>query len=80
MPERLLEMLDTLGRARVVVVGDVILDRYVWGEVDRISPEAPIPVLAVSKEETSLGGAASVVNERTSPYEEPYELRAIAQK
>ena len=61
MPERLAEILLNLGRPRVVVVGDVILDRYVWGEVERISPEAPIPVLAVAKEETSLGGAASVV-------------------
>ena len=63
MPEKLVEILEKLGRPRVLVVGDVILDRYVWGAVDRISPEAPIPVLAVTKEDTSLGGAASVVQD-----------------
>ncbi len=63
MPEQLAEILEGLGRPRVLVVGDVILDRYVWGEVERISPEAPIPVLSVTKEESSLGGAASVVQD-----------------
>jgi len=46
----------------ILVVGDLMLDRYVWGEVDRISPEAPIPVLRISREEDRLGGAASVAH------------------
>ncbi|HUU42617.1 MAG TPA: PfkB family carbohydrate kinase, partial [Planctomycetota bacterium] len=62
MPEQLVDIVQKLGRPRVLVVGDMILDRYAWGDVDRISPEAPIPVLAVAREETRLGGAASVVN------------------
>jgi D-beta-D-heptose 7-phosphate kinase/D-beta-D-heptose 1-phosphate adenosyltransferase len=44
----------------VLVIGDIMLDRYVWGRVKRISPEAPVPVLKVSDENLSLGGAANV--------------------
>jgi len=51
--------LDT-SSARVLVVGDVMLDRYWFGEVSRISPEAPVPVVLVGKEEQRLGGAANV--------------------
>lgn len=45
---------------RILVVGDVMLDKYIWGNVDRISPEAPVPVLALTKREERLGGAANV--------------------
>ena len=47
-------------RARVLVVGDAMLDRYWFGSVDRISPEAPVPVVRVGREEERLGGAANV--------------------
>ncbi len=58
---RLLEQkLESLGRPRVVIVGDLIMDRYMIGEVSRISPEAPIPVLAVRSNELRLGGAGNV--------------------
>ncbi|MBS1218547.1 MAG: rfaE bifunctional protein [Proteobacteria bacterium] len=49
-----------MGRARVLVVGDVMLDRYWFGEVNRISPEAPVPVVKVDRVEERLGGAANV--------------------
>jgi D-glycero-beta-D-manno-heptose-7-phosphate kinase len=49
-----------LARARVLVVGDAMLDRYWFGAVDRISPEAPVPVVRVNREEERLGGAANV--------------------
>ncbi|MEW5852579.1 MAG: D-glycero-beta-D-manno-heptose 1-phosphate adenylyltransferase [Myxococcota bacterium] len=52
--------LSSLGHPRIVLVGDVMLDRYSFGEVQRISPEAPVPVLRVGKEEERLGGAGSV--------------------
>jgi len=45
---------------RILVVGDIMLDRYLWGEVNRISPEAPVPVVNVVRETTNLGGAANV--------------------
>ncbi|MFL6664049.1 MAG: D-glycero-beta-D-manno-heptose-7-phosphate kinase [Rhizobacter sp.] len=51
---------DTLAKARVLVVGDAMLDRYWFGAVERISPEAPVPVVRVSREEERLGGAANV--------------------
>lgn len=50
----------TLARARVLVVGDAMLDRYFFGDVERISPEAPVPVVRVTREEARLGGAANV--------------------
>jgi rfaE bifunctional protein kinase chain/domain len=53
-------MYSRLQRARVLVVGDVMLDRYWFGEVNRISPEAPVPVLKVERIEERLGGAANV--------------------
>ena len=51
---------DHLATARVLVVGDAMLDRYWFGAVDRISPEAPVPVVRVDREEERLGGAANV--------------------
>src|SRR5437588_7814388 len=56
----LLGLLGRLGRPRLLVVGDLILDRYTWGDVSRISPEAPVMVLRADEEEVRLGGAASV--------------------
>jgi D-beta-D-heptose 7-phosphate kinase/D-beta-D-heptose 1-phosphate adenosyltransferase len=47
-------------RPRILLVGDVMLDRYVWGDVERISPEAPIPILRIGRREHRLGGAGSV--------------------
>ena len=51
---------ERLSAARVLVVGDVMLDRYWYGAVDRISPEAPVPVVRISREEDRLGGCANV--------------------
>ncbi len=54
------ELFDKMNSLHVVVVGDVMLDNYWWGEVDRISPEGPVPVVALHKRESRLGGAANV--------------------
>ena len=51
---------DRLRGAEVVSVGDLMLDEYVWGEVQRISPEAPVPVVNVSRRSYAPGGAANV--------------------
>ena len=53
--------IDQLAQGHVVCVGDVMLDRFVYGEVNRLSPEAPIPVCRVSNETVMLGGAGNVV-------------------
>ena len=49
-------------KPRVLVIGDLILDRYIWGEIERISPEAPVQILTWEKESSALGGAANVAN------------------
>lgn len=51
---------DRLSQVRVAVVGDVMLDRYWWGQVERISPESPVPVVDVDRTDCRLGGAANV--------------------
>src|ERR1700733_1587039 len=47
-------------KARIAVIGDLMLDRYTFGSVSRISPEAPVPVLEIENEQARLGGAANV--------------------
>jgi len=54
------DMIDSLAGRRLAVIGDSMLDRFLWGRVDRISPEAPVPVVRLEKETTKLGGAANV--------------------
>lgn len=58
---RVNEILNTLRDRNVVVLGDVMLDEFVWGDVTRISPEAPVPVVDVRRESIHLGGAANVL-------------------
>jgi len=53
-------LLEQLEGKHIVIIGDVILDEYVWGDVNRISPEAPVPVLEVTAETSRIGGAANV--------------------
>ena len=55
-------LVPRFGRARTLVVGDLILDEFVWGKVSRISPEAPVPVVWVQSESFMPGGAANVAN------------------
>src|SRR5882757_5550421 len=58
--ETLLELLNGFHQSRVLVFGDVMLDRFVYGSVERISPEAPIPVLTIERTVDMPGGAANV--------------------
>ena len=62
----LVGVLDKLTGASVLVVGDVMLDRFVHGSVDRVSPEAPIPILRLSRQEVMLGGAGNVARNLTA--------------
>ena len=55
------ELIDSYRGKTVVVLGDVMLDEFVWGEVTRISPEAPVPVVDIRRESVHLGGAANVL-------------------
>jgi rfaE bifunctional protein kinase chain/domain len=58
--------IDRFSGAKVFVIGDIIMDRYVWGNVSRISPEAPVPVVDVKMENGMLGGAANVIRNITA--------------
>ena len=60
--KKLSKIIDRFPKTRVLVVGDVVMDHYIWGSVSRISPEAPVPVVNVTRETVLLGGAANVVN------------------
>ncbi len=60
--KRLWELLNNFKGKRIAVVGDLMLDRYYWGSVHRVSPEAPVPVVEVDTESVRFGGAANVAN------------------
>ncbi len=57
---KLNRLISRLGKTRVLVVGDIILDHYIWGNASRLSPEAPVPVVWANKEDFLLGGASNV--------------------
>ncbi len=54
--------INNFPKTRILVMGDIIMDEYIWGDVSRISPEAPVPVVEVQQETKMLGGAANVIN------------------
>src|SRR5213595_68712 len=60
MSAELIDLVQRLGQPRVLVVGDLMLDRYVWGDAERISQEAPVILLHADRREERLGGASSV--------------------
>jgi len=62
MSYELIDEMERLGTPRILVIGDLILDRYVWGDAERISQEAPVILLREDRQETRLGGAANVAN------------------
>lgn len=58
--DRVLQLIERMKSSRVAVVGDIMLDRYLIGDTDRLSPEAPVPVVTVAERHAALGGAANV--------------------
>ena len=60
--KKALALLDRFSTCKVLVIGDVMVDHFIWGSVSRISPEAPVPVVEVSKESLLLGGSGNVLN------------------
>ena len=53
-------LFNSFNKSNILVVGDSMIDSYVWGKIDRMSPEAPVPLLNVTKKESRIGGAANV--------------------
>lgn len=62
MSDTLLDALDSLESPQTLVIGDAILDRYIWGDAERVSQEAPVVLLRADRDEVRLGGAANVAN------------------
>src|SRR6058998_1568989 len=63
---RVRQLLNAARRARVLVIGDAMLDQFIWGNVARISPEAPVPVVDFQRESFMPGGAANVARNLTA--------------
>ena len=74
---RIQTLFENLSGKRVAVLGDLMLDRYFWGAVTRISPEAPVPVVEVESESTRLGGAANVANNIASLGGTPFMVGVV---
>ncbi len=56
----LYKLFNSFNEMNVLIIGDVMIDAYYWGKVDRISPEAPVPIVSVNKKDARMGGAANV--------------------
>jgi D-glycero-beta-D-manno-heptose-7-phosphate kinase len=77
--ENFQELFKRFSSLKVGVIGDVMLDTYMWGEVDRISPEAPVPIVSVSNKEQRIGGAGNVALNIQSLGAKPYILSAMGE-
>lgn len=64
--KKLTKIIPKLGKQKILVLGDLMVDKFVWGRVSRISPEAPVPVVEVTRESQAFGGAGNVANNITS--------------
>ncbi len=62
MSYQLIDTVQCLGHPRLLVLGDLILDRYIWGDAERVSQEAPVILLREERQEVRLGGAANVAH------------------
>jgi len=59
-PAKYKKLFEDFSGKKILIIGDVMVDAYLWGKVERISPEAPIPIVALRKRENRLGGASNV--------------------
>ncbi len=70
--KRITDIISSFKDKKILIVGDIMLDEYIWGRVNRISPEAPVPVVDVTERSVRLGGAANVVQNLASVGITPY--------
>ncbi len=75
--DRIEQIVGNLGRSRILILGDIMLDEYLFGLVDRISPEAPVPVVEISSSKQLLGGAANVAANIRTLSEQPILLGVV---
>ena len=73
----MIEILEKIPNTSIIVVGDIILDYYIYGTLDRISPEAPVPILKVARDEFRLGGAANVAQTVKALGGNPYLIGSV---
>lgn len=76
-PERITQITDRMSSARVLILGDIMLDEYLYGSVGRISPEAPVPVVEITSSKILLGGAANVAANIRALGDEPLLLGTV---
>ena len=69
--------ISLFAQKKILVIGDLMLDHYLWGQVERISPEAPVPIVDIVREEYRLGGAANVVNNILSLGAQPVVIGVV---
>ena len=74
---RIEKITSNIGKARVLILGDIMLDEYLYGAVSRISPEAPVPIVEVNQDQIRLGGAANVANNIRALGDEPILIGTI---
>lgn len=79
MQEQIKSIFEKFNQLNVIVIGDVMIDAYLWGKVERISPEAPVPIVALKHRESRLGGAANVALNVQSLGATPYLVSAIGE-
>lgn len=77
--DRIDKITANIGKAKILILGDIMLDEYLHGQVSRISPEAPVPVVEIMTESLSLGGAANVANNIASLGNTPYLIGTVGQ-
>jgi len=72
-------LISSFKKQSILVVGDIMIDKFIWGKVGRISPEAPVPVVEITKETETLGGAGNVANNITSLGAKAYMISAVGE-
>jgi rfaE bifunctional protein kinase chain/domain len=77
--DRVEQILANMGRSRVLILGDIMLDEYLFGSVTRISPEAPVPVVQIESTKILLGGAANVAHNIRSLGDEPILIGTVGE-
>ena len=76
---KLIDITERFKNKKILVIGDIMLDKYIWGGVSRISPEAPVPVLKIIRTEYGCGGAGSVAANLAALGAKPYCIAVIGQ-
>ncbi len=74
-----MEITENFSKVKVLIVGDIMLDRYWWGNVSRISPEAPVPIVTLDKTSLLAGGAANVAANVAGLGAKPYLVGVIGE-